>query len=290
MKKIPVFYDSRMTAPAASFSPSASKPAAVVDDWQRHNLPIEIMPVYPADREQLAMAHDAQHVEDILELRKDDGFGGRSLAVAQSLPWTTGSMLSAAVWLLSHPDRPVACSPTSGFHHAGYESAHGFCTFNGLVVTAIALHRAGLAKRVGILDFDHHEGDGTQDIISRLGLQFIEHFTAGRYFNEADDAGALLLETTRQAKGMADCDIVLYQAGADMHIADPLGGVLTTEQMRQRDRNVFWVAREYRIPLVWNLAGGYQRDPAGTIAPVLQLHRQTMQACIDIYINDEERR
>jgi acetoin utilization deacetylase AcuC-like enzyme len=290
LKRIPVFYDSRMTAPSASFSPSASKPAAVMDDWQRHGLPIEQMPVTPVTPEQLALAHAAQHVEDILALRKNDGFGGRSLAVVQSLPWTTGSMLSAARWVLERPfDRPVACSPTSGFHHAGHEHAGGFCTFNGLAVTAIALHQAGLAKRIGILDFDRHEGDGTQDIIDRLGLDYVQHFSAGAHYDSADDANQLLLYTTIHTKEMAGCDIVLYQAGADMHVNDPLGGILTTEQMRQRDRNVFWIAREYRIPLVWNLAGGYQRDAAGTIAPVLQLHRQTMQACVDIYIYEQER-
>ncbi|MCK5133954.1 MAG: hypothetical protein KAR40_17620 [Candidatus Sabulitectum sp.] len=28
------------------------------------------------------------------------------------------------------------CAPVSGFHHAGWNSAEGFCTFNGLVIAA----------------------------------------------------------------------------------------------------------------------------------------------------------
>lgn len=35
------------------------------------------------------------------------------------------------------------------------------------------------------------------------------------------------------------CDVVLYQAGADAHIDDPLGGFLTTSQLLQRDHLVF---------------------------------------------------
>jgi acetoin utilization deacetylase AcuC-like enzyme len=35
---------------------------------------------------------------------------------------------------------------------------------------------------------------------------------------------------------MADCEVLLYQAGADPHINDPLGGWLTTAQLRERDR------------------------------------------------------
>jgi len=31
---------------------------------------------------------------------------------------------------------------------------------------------------------------------------------------------------------------------------------------------------------VWNLAGGYKRDAAGRIEPVLALHRQTMLECL----------
>ena len=33
----------------------------------------------------------------------------------------------------------VAAAPCSGFHHAGYDKAEGFCTFNGLMVTACVL-------------------------------------------------------------------------------------------------------------------------------------------------------
>lgn len=184
----------------------------------------------------------------------------------------------------------MACSPTSGFHHARYDRAGGFCTFNGLVVTAMALKREGLAQRVGILDYDYHYGDGTDDIIERMGLDWIEHFSAGAKYTGPEHADDLMRWTTHNTKRMFDCDIVLYQAGADMHIDDPLGGILTTEQMRQRDRDVFWTANTYQIPLVWNLAGGYQRETDSSIEPVLALHRQTMQACVDIYINSQERR
>ncbi len=58
-------------------------------------------------------------------------------------------------------------------------------------------------------------------------------------------------------------DVLLYQAGADPHIDDPLGGWLTTEQLRERDRSVFQTCRERGIPVAWNLAGGYQRCKSG---------------------------
>ena len=39
----------------------------------------------------------------------------------------------------------VAVAPCSGFHHARYGSTAGFCTFNGLMVAALALQAYGEA-------------------------------------------------------------------------------------------------------------------------------------------------
>lgn len=55
----------------------------------------------------------------------------------------------------------VALSRPPG-HHAGREFYHGFCFFNNAAIAAEALKEAG--KRVAILDFDVHHGDGIQDI------------------------------------------------------------------------------------------------------------------------------
>ncbi len=76
---------------------------------------------------------------------------------------------------------------------------------------------------------------------------------------------------------------MLYQAGADPFIDDPLGGVLTREQLRLRDRMVFQHFARAGIPLAWNLAGGYTRDAAGTIEPVLQIHDATLEECHAAY-------
>ena len=82
---------------------------------------------------------------------------------------------------------------------------------------------------------------------------------------------------------LQDADIVLYQAGADMHIDDPLGGLLTTEEMRERDEIVFRWCDRSGIPVVWNLAGGYQREADGSIPKVLEIHRNTMRASIEVF-------
>jgi acetoin utilization deacetylase AcuC-like enzyme len=83
------------------------------------------------------------------------------------------------------------------------------------------------------------------------------------------------LRCTKAIEDCQDVDLVIYQAGADPHVHDPLGAVLTGAQMAKRDHAVF--ASFKGRPLVWNLAGSYQRDVNGGIEPVLKLHRTTVE-------------
>ena len=49
-------------------------------------------------------------------------------------------------------------------HHARRERAAGFCLLNSVAVATLALRAAGGARRIAILDWDAHHGDGTQVI------------------------------------------------------------------------------------------------------------------------------
>lgn len=276
---LPVFFSPAMVAPSASFSPSAEKPAQVVASWRRRGLPLHIHEPVPVTPVELALAHDRRHVDDILACRKPNGFGNRSAAVAASVPLTTGAMLSAARHVVARGG--AACAPCSGFHHAGWQSAEGFCTFNGLMVTACVLRAEGLVQRVGILDCDMHYGNGTDEIIERLGAHaWVRHFTAGRRYCRPDQAREFLDRLPFVVEAMQDCDVILYQAGADPHVDDPLGGWLTTDQLRARDACVFDTVRRLGKPIVWNLAGGYQKEPDGSIPKVLDIHDNTAIECL----------
>lgn len=279
---LPVFFDARMVAPnATSYSPSAAKPAQAVADWQAHDLAIALHEFLPASREQLALAHDRAYVDGVLSLERPNGFRNHDAQVAAALPWTTGAMMAAAEHVLLSDDL-LACAPVSGFHHAGFDGGGGFCTFNGLMVTARYLLELGMVKKVAIVDFDFHYGDGTDEIIQRLGLRGkVWHYTSGHIYKRHDQAAEFMRAAPRimadATKAVQDGGIVLYQAGADMHRDDPLGGMLTTEQLDQRDRIVFQALRAAGVPCAFNLAGGYQRDASGGIEPVLAIHRNTVR-------------
>ena len=280
--KTKVFFDKRMSAESGGFSPSGSKPAKVVKDW--NDLPISVKKFEPVTADDLLLAHSSRLVVPILNYSQPNGHGNCTKAVTDATLWTCGSMLAAARSALIDG---VACSPSSGFHHAGFDYCGAFCTFNGLMVTAITLLYDGLAGKVGIVDCDAHFGDGTQDIIDRLGLKNeLKHWTFGAHYERRSyDHNEFLRTLSDTLVRMHDdgVRIILYQAGADPHINDPLGGTQTTEEMRQRDELVFGLCKQLGMPVAWNLAGGYQTDDRGNIPAVLELHRNTMLEAIKAF-------
>lgn len=299
-----VFYNSaQSTDKNLCESPSAGKPAKLVEQWQQQERNIELVSDFePVTREQLYRVHAKQHVNDILDCRKENGFYNKIPEVAETLPWTSGSMVAAAMHAYNH--KTVTMSPTSGFHHAERTAAMGFCTFNGLMLAAMAVLDQDAEATIGILDLDHHYGNGTADIIDYLvdTDQFhrdqFHHYTFGgdrSIFNliptgsqyaimwkgeskeQSYKLGEEWLERLPSTVGLFKrCDVVLYQAGADPHISDPHGGALTDDQLRRRDEIVFETLKA--TPVAWNLAGGYQRP----LQKVLDIHNATLEACLGV--------
>jgi len=278
-----VFYDSKMSTPSGGYSPSGSKPAAVVADWQAHDLDIEIVGFKPATREQLCLAHDPSFVDDVMNYRIANGHGNRSKTVTDSCLWTVGSLIAASRQALTDG---ITCSPSSGFHHATFDSAAAFCSYNGLIIAARQIIGEGLATTVGIVDCDNHYGDGTQDIIDTLEMDDeIKHWTFGEHYSRKMFCQKeFLSDLGRVIRGMAadGVQLILYQAGADPHINDPLGGLMTTEELHERDRFVFSACRELGMAVCWLFAGGYIVEADGSIPKVLEIHRNTASEAIQI--------
>ncbi|MCF4009589.1 hypothetical protein [Rheinheimera sp. UJ63] len=284
MQKLPIFYRDEIISDVKSFSPSAAKPALVVERWLSLSQPIEICSFVPVTPDSLKLAHDTDYVDGVMNGILKNGFGNKDIAVANSCLYTVGSMLAAARSALV--SKQVAVAPVSGFHHAGYADAFGFCTFNGLLITALMLKHEGAVSKIAILDLDVHEGDGTREIIDKLQLNdwIVHHSLAYAIEPIPENAEAYLDSLPKVLTEMASCDLILFQASADPHIDDPLGGFLTTEQLRERDKIVFTFCQQHNIPVAWNTAGGYQRDEQGNIWPVLDLHDNTLKECVSAYL------
>jgi acetoin utilization deacetylase AcuC-like enzyme len=142
------------------------------------------------------------------------------------------------------------------------------------MVAALALQAERPGLRVGILDYDYHYGNGTDDILRHVGAAGIVHVSAGAGWLHEDQATDFLAHVAEDLEAVRGCDVVLYQAGADAHVDDPLGGFLDTNQLLERDRLVFDGLRALRIPTAWDLAGGYQEP----LSAVIAIHVNTMRA------------
>lgn len=277
-----VFYRPEMAVDSRGYSPSALKPKQAVADWKKRKLDIEICSFEPVTAKELALVHDPKMVKNILAGREANGHNNKIVEVSKSCLYTVGSLVAAAK--AAFTDR-IVCSPTSGFHHAGYNYCGCFCTFNGLMVATEIVLEEGLCERVSILDCDQHYGDGTQDIIDRIEKDEVGHWTFGSAYGGSRKSFSQQrflndLNEFLEFEAQAGSGLIIYQAGADPHINDPLGGTMTTEEMLERDQFVFHKAVELNLPIVWLFAGGYQRDENGGIEPVLELHRNTAREAI----------
>lgn len=273
------FFRPEMTAYAGEYSLSPLKPK-LMTDWIAKQYPDSIHSFEPATIEQIKLAHDPVYVDNVFALKEPNGFGNVKKEVAESLPYTVGSMIAAVRDVASRDCfRGTALSPTSGFHHASYGHGGGFCTFNGLIIALLVAKQEGLIDTATIIDGDEHWGDGTDNIIRKLKLDWITHWSSNAYGDEYVTEFKFACQEAFTKRGKRH--ITIYQAGADIHVKDPLGGRLTTEQMRQRDNYLRgYVGKAGKV--VWNLAGGYQVDNTAIsyedkLEPVMALHRQTYE-------------
>lgn len=283
-----VFYDKRQSvACSGATSPSAGKPALVMESWRMLDIPFIESVFEPLSADDIALAHDRAYVDAVLAGSTANGFGTCDPEMAAALLWVAGSMVAAALHTLK--SRETSFSPTSGAHHACYAGGGDFCTFNFLVVAAIKAYQAG-AGRVGILDLDYHYGNGTDDIIRRLDLTYLRHYTSGNdriaAVATAEQWLKRLPDIVREFSGV---DLIIYNAGVDSHLNDPLGGMLTTEQMARRDRIVFETTHEIGVPVCTSLAGGYQVARDGSIDAVLRLHDATLMAAWNVIVAPDRR-
>ena len=276
-KKVLLWNEAQVPPPMRTYSPSWRKPRLFVN-MVKDLLPeykIELRKSGTASIDELMEVHAPEYVRGVLQGTVANGFGVRSAEVAKSFLYTTGAIAEAVDLALD--TGATVCAPVSGFHHAEYEHGGGFCTFNGLMVAANRVLKRG--KRPGVIDIDAHYGNGTDNIMKEKGWTF-PHYTFGGidYAKQGKRLGltegeAFLRDLPLILQRFVNCDVVLYQAGADPHIDDPLGGSLTTMQMMERDKLVFDYFKRHKIPVVWNLAGGYQEP----VTKVLDLHLNTLR-------------
>ncbi|MEN6479487.1 MAG: histone deacetylase [Anaerolineales bacterium] len=144
-------------------------------------------------------------------------------------------------------DRGLALVRPPG-HHATRRDAMGFCLFNNIAIATAAILHEGLARRVAIVDFDVHHGNGTAEAFESnsrvLYISTHEHplfpgtgaldevgiaSGMGKEINIPLPAGVGDIGWRRVYEGLVfpalerfGADLLLISAGYDVHWSDPL--------------------------------------------------------------------
>jgi acetoin utilization deacetylase AcuC-like enzyme len=192
-----------------------------------------------------------------------------------------GACVAAVDAVMAGEARNAFCAVRPPGHHAEPSRAMGFCLFNNVVVGAMQARAVHGARRVAIIDFDVHHGNGTQAVAEQdadlfyasthqwplyPGTGSAKETGLGNVVNAPLRAGAgssdfryAISEWIMPRLGRFAPDLVMISAGFDAHKSDPLGG------LRLDESDFSWVTeqltdfaeRQCGGRLVSTLEGGY---------------------------------
>ena len=184
------------------------------------------------------------------------------------------------------------CAVRPPGHHAEANAAMGFCIFNNIAIGARFAQKSGF-KKVFIVDFDVHHGNGTQhafeedDTVFYFSTHQYPHYPGtGTDSERGRGRGEGFTYNIPMAYGSGDADyfyayrdilprliknfrpdIILVSAGYDMHMKDPLSGInVTNEGLRSIVRGILLRSTSTYLPplpYIFVLEGGYDLQALG---------------------------
>jgi len=232
-----------------------------------------------ASEEQLLKVHTREYIDKIKNGNLTDneekilGLPWSNTLSKRSFLAVSGTFLAAKLAL----SNGVACHLAGGTHHAHTNYGSGFCVFNDIAFAAKNLIDANFCKKILIIDCDVHQGDGTADICkdnkdiftssihaknnfpyikaeSNLDIELPDDISEDSYLSEIDK---MLYECIKNIIP----DIVIYDAGVDVHANDRLGRLsISTNGIYNRDTKIINFFKQRDIPIATVIGGGYSSD------------------------------
>ncbi len=244
-----------------------------------------------ATDDELELYHTSGHIQKVREIGKHGGDTGVGAPIGPGgdviARLAVGGVIEGVAAVMRGDVHHALCLVRPPGHHAMSDQGMGFCTFNNVVIAARVAQRDHGAKRVAILDWDVHHGNGTQDafyedpdvlfisihqrdLFPPVGWGSVdqrgEGDGAGTTVNIPLPAGSgnptyltALREIVVPAIQRFGPDLIIISAGQDASVMDPLGRMsLTTAAYREMTGVMRDLADEVcQSRLVIALEGGY---------------------------------
>jgi acetoin utilization deacetylase AcuC-like enzyme len=247
-----------------------------------------------ADAAALGRVHGADYIAAILRVRPAagqlaqlDGDTLMSAGSAEAALRAAGGAIAGVDFIMGGPDRAAFVAVRPPGHHAEAALPFGFCLFNNVAVAALHARDKWGLRRIAVVDFDVHHGNGTQAMFwddadlfyasSHQGGIFPgsglteEQGAAGNVVNVPLPAGtdgvgfrrAWEREILPALRAFAP-ELLIVSAGFDAHLADPLAS------LRVSEADFAWLTKAFCdvAPgrLVSVLEGGYDLAALGASA------------------------
>ena len=228
---------------------------------------------------ELEIVHDNEYILKVhngtlseKEIRRL-GFKWSEILSNRSFLAVNGTLLTCKEALRNN----IACHLAGGTHHAHKSFGSGYCVFNDIAYSSRKLIKENYVKRILIIDLDVHQGDGTAAILSKdkeiftCSVHCKNNFPFRKSKSDLDvelDNGLndheyldILYKTLKKCMDNITPDIVIYDAGVDVHKNDKLGNLnITSKGILERDKMVISFFKNKFIPVATVIGGGYSDD------------------------------
>ena len=244
------------------------------------------------------MVHDPEYVSDLMNITLNQkaarkiGFPLNEDLIAREMIIADGT-IKASEFALKYG---IAMNIAGGTHHAFTNKGEGFCMLNDQAIGARYLQNKELANKILIVDLDVHQGNGTAEIFQNDSTVFTfsmhgkSNYPFHKERSDLDiplDNGtedelylSILKETLPKLIKKQQPDFIYYLCGVDVINTDKLGKLsLTIEGCKERDRFVLQICKNYNIPVMCSMGGGYTPD----IKVIIDAHANTFRLAQEIF-------
>ena len=244
------------------------------------------------------MVHDPDYVSDLMNITLNQkaarkiGFPLSEDLIAREMIIADGT-IKASEFALKYG---IAMNIAGGTHHAFTNKGEGFCMLNDQAIGARYLQEKNFANKILIVDLDVHQGNGTAEIFQNDAsvFTFSMHGKSNYPFhkeksdldipleNGTDDHTylSILKEVLPKLITTEQPDFIYYLCGVDVIQTDKLGKLsLTIEGCKERDRFVLQTCKDFSIPVMCSMGGGYSPD----IKIIIESHANTFRLAKEIF-------